>query len=44
MIAGVPAQIELEGAIVGLDKGNELEVMVIGQDVELPPPFVAITL
>ena len=44
MIAGVPAQIKLEGSIVGLDTGKELEVMVIGHDVELPAPFVAITL
>ena len=42
--AGVPAQIELDGAMVGFATGNELDVIVIGQDVELTPPVVATTL
>ena len=44
IIAGVPAQIAFEGAMTGLDTGNEFEVIVIGHEVELTPPVVATTL
>ena len=40
----MPAHIALDGAIVGLATGKELEVIVIGQDVEALPLVVATTL
>ena len=43
-MAGVPAHIELEGAIVIFDTGNEFDVMVIGQEVVALPQVVATTL
>ena len=39
----MPAQIELVGAILTFATGSELEVIVIGQEVEELPPVVAIT-
>ena len=42
-VAGVPAQIELEGAMETFEIGNELDVIVIGQEVVVFPPVVATT-